>query len=193
MSVLELENGIVHTELAKINQELAPLNIYLDNWKFTSTHEVSYLLNKNLLDESERETVLRFYDTFLKQLMLETGVVSRDLLVLHPDDSYIDIHLQKFSTFHIHNDQEGRYVADGECIFGFVLPDRTQVKLTLQAGDYLNIPANTEHWFNLTKAKRLKTIRYFTFTKEWITEYTDRAIAPTFQLPELSANLAVAD
>ncbi len=182
-------NGTTYADLERINQALAPLNIKVDSWKSPSLNPVNYFINQNLLDEAERETVLQFYDRAFQQLLLENPIVSRDLLVLHPDDNYIDTHLQKFSSFHTHNDQEGRYIVDGECIFGFALPDNRQVKLTLHSGDYLRVPPHTEHWFTLTAAKRLKAIRYFTFTDEWTTEYTDRAIAPEFRTATPSPEL----
>jgi 1,2-dihydroxy-3-keto-5-methylthiopentene dioxygenase len=180
LSILEFTNGTTYADLESINQALAPLRIKVDNWETPSPNPVAHFIHQNLLDEAERETVLQFYDISFQQLLLENPIVSRDLLVLHADDSYIDTHLQKFSSFHTHNDQEGRYIVDGECIFGFALPDHRQVKLTLHSGDYLRVPPYTEHWFTLTAAKRLKAIRYFTFTDEWTTEYTDRAIAPEF-------------
>lgn len=197
MSILEFTNGTIYTDLERINQALAPLNIKVDSWESPPLNPVTHLISQNLLDEAEREAVLQFYDRAFQKLLLENPIVSRDLLVLHPEDSYIDTHLQKFSSFHTHNDQEGRYIVDGECVFGFALPDSSpdnspessQVKLTLHRGDYLRVPPYTEHWFTLTAAKRLKAIRYFTFTDEWTTEYTDRAIAPEFRASTPSPEL----
>jgi 1,2-dihydroxy-3-keto-5-methylthiopentene dioxygenase len=54
-----------------------------------------------------------------------------------------------------------------------VRPDGTQVELTVQAEDYINLPAHTEHWFDLTPSQRIKAVRYFTTTEGWVPEYTN--------------------
>jgi len=45
--------------------------------------------------------------------------------------------------------------------------------LTVQAEDYINLPANIEHWFELTRSQRIKAVRYFTTTEGWVPEYTN--------------------
>jgi 1,2-dihydroxy-3-keto-5-methylthiopentene dioxygenase len=65
---------------------------------------------------------------------------------------------------------------DGEGIFGFVCPDKTQMELTIQPEEYINVPAGTEHWFYLTPLRRIKAVRYFVDTSGWTPEYTDTAL-----------------
>jgi 1,2-dihydroxy-3-keto-5-methylthiopentene dioxygenase len=80
--------------------------------------------------------------------------------------------LAKFDKVHTHSDDEVRYIIDGEGIFGFVLPDGRQVELTVETGDYINVPADTEHWFHLTEKRRIKAVRYFTSAEGWVANYT---------------------
>ena len=56
------------------------------------------------------------------------------------------------------------------------MPDGSQIELTMQSEEYINIPAGTEHWFHLTASKQIKLLRYFTSTQGWTPEYTDTTI-----------------
>jgi 1,2-dihydroxy-3-keto-5-methylthiopentene dioxygenase len=84
--------------------------------------------------------------------------------------------LTKFDKVHTHADDEVRYIVAGEGIFGFVRPDGSQVELTVQPQEYINVPAGTEHWFLLTPARRIKAVRYFCGTDGWVPEYTGTQI-----------------
>ena len=41
----------------------------------------------------------------------------------------------------------------------------------------INVPANTEHWFEMRDSKRLKAVRYFIDTSGWAPVYTEREMA----------------
>ena len=62
-------------------------------------------------------------------------------------------------------------------LFGFVEPDGQQYLLEVTAGDYINVPANTEHWFEMKDCTRCKAVRYFIDTSGWTPLYTGRPLA----------------
>ncbi len=174
MAILRLENGQTLTDAAAIAAELAPLNIGLNAWS-TGT-SVQSLLAQQTLTEDEKEQVLVGLDHYFEQLKADLGYTSRDLIVLHPDVPNLDVMLAKFDKVHTHADDEVRYIVDGEGMFGFVRPDGSQVELTVQPGEYINVPAGTEHWFCLTPSRRVKAVRYFAGTDGWTPEYTGTPI-----------------
>lgn len=176
MAILKLENGTIHTNLNVITQELAPLNIQLYHWTLGDNPELQCLLAQDRLNEDETEQVLKTLDGYFDQLQRTAGYQLRDLIVRHPDMPNLDSLMAKFSKIHTHTDDEGRYIIDGEAIFGFVRPDSSQVELKVQAEDYIHIPAGTEHWFYLTQIKRVKAVRYFISTEGWTPQYTGRKI-----------------
>src|SRR4028118_610645 len=88
----------------------------------------------------------------------------------------LDSMVSKFNKCHIHAEDEVRYIVAGEGIFGFVRPDGSQVELTVQPEEFINVPANTEHWFYLTAARKIKAVRYFTTKEGWTPQYTDTEI-----------------
>ena len=176
MAILQLEDGTTYTQLSDIARELAPLNVQLNRWTVGEHPEVHQLLAKDALNEEEKEQVLQALDGYFEELKQSSGYESRDLIVLHPEVPNLDALLSKFSSCHYHTDDEVRYIVAGEGIFGFVRPDGSQVELTVQPEEYINVPANTEHWFCLTSSKRIKAVRYFTTTEGWVPQYTDSEI-----------------
>ncbi|MBU7582177.1 MAG: acireductone dioxygenase [Nostoc sp. TH1S01] len=176
MAILKLEDGKILTDINHITQELAPLNIQLNRWPVQENPELHHLLTQDSLNEDQKAQVLEFLDDYFKQLQQTAGYQSRDLIVLHPGIPDLDGFMTKFAQIHTHADDEVRYVIDGEAIFGFVRPDDSQVELTVQPEEYINVPAGTEHWFYLTPAQRVKAIRYFIDTAGWVPQYTGREI-----------------
>ena len=176
MAVLCLENGKNYTQLTDIQQRLNPLNISLNLWSVGDNPSLLNLLAKLALDEQEKEQVLQELDHYFRQLQESAGYQSRDLIVLHAHVPNLDNFLAKFELCHTHADDEVRYIIDGEGVFGFVCPDGSQMELTVQAEEYINVPAGTEHWFHLTANKRIKAVRYFSGTEGWTPEYTGTKI-----------------
>lgn len=176
MAIFKLENGTIINNLINIAQELVPLNIQINLWPITEHPELQSLLAQNHLKDEEKAQVLQTLDHYFEQLQQKFGYQSRDLVVIHPEIPDLDQLMAKFDKIHTHADDEVRYVIDGEAIFGFVRPDGSQVELTVQSGEYINIPAGTEHWFYLTPARRVKAVRYFITTEGWTPQYTNREI-----------------
>ena len=183
MAILRLEEGTIYTQVSDITRELAPLNIQLNHWPLGEDQEVHNLLKKDVLNDQEKEQLLDALDNYFQELKQTAGYQSRDLIVIHPDIPNLDVMLSKFDKCHTHDDDEVRYIIAGEGIFGFVLPDGSQVELTVQKEEYINVPANTEHWFYLTPEKRVKAIRYFISTEGWVPRYTGTEIR--FQLSKV--------
>lgn len=176
MAILQLEDGTTYTELDDLERELAPLNVQLNRWPVGDNPEIQALLAKDALSDEEKEQVLQSLDQYFEQLKISAGYQSRDLVVLHPEVPNLDTLLSKFDRCHYHADDEVRYIVAGEGVFGFVRPDGSQVEVTVQPEEYINVPANTEHWFYLTPSRRIKAVRYFTTTEGWVPQYTDSEI-----------------
>jgi 1,2-dihydroxy-3-keto-5-methylthiopentene dioxygenase len=173
MAILRLTDGTVYHDRAHIDRELAPLSIRLQSWPVGK--ELMGLLNQPQLSADDRSSVLNHLDHYFQQLK-NSGYQSRDMIDLHPDTPGLDEMLAKFDRCHTHAENEVRYVVAGAGIFGFVRPDQTQVELTVQAAEYINVPAGTEHWFHLTPSRRVVALRYFMSTSNWTPEYTDTPI-----------------
>jgi 1,2-dihydroxy-3-keto-5-methylthiopentene dioxygenase len=176
---LTLQDGKVLTDPGAIAPELAPLSIRLERWPTGGGPELAALLGKAALADAEKEQVLAALDGYFQQLRRDAGYKTRDLIVLHPELPGLEGMLAKFDRCHTHDADEVRYIIDGEGVFGFVRPDGSQVELLVSPGEYINVPAGTEHWFVLTPLRRIKAVRYFTTTEGWAPRYTGTAIRPS--------------
>ncbi|MEL6341868.1 MAG: cupin domain-containing protein [Myxococcota bacterium] len=167
-------NGGETSDLDIIAEKLAPLGVQLKGWP--TNPEVAALLAQAALSDDQKEIVLRGHDRYFAELQQSDGYQTRDLIVLHPGIPGLDQLLQKFDRPHTHDDDEVRYIIDGEGVFGFIYPDGSQARLTMHPGEYINVPKNTEHWFEVTDARRIKAVRYFTNTDGWTPRYTETQI-----------------
>ncbi|MBU2785845.1 cupin domain-containing protein [Acidithiobacillus ferriphilus] len=163
------------TDAAQIVTILAPLGITLQTIPVTGGCAAA-LLAQPQLDAEAQVALLTALDDVFQRLQREKGYQERDLVVLYPEHPQLPELNARFHRMHTHDDEEVRYIVDGEGVFGFVLEDGAQVELTVQAGDYVHIPADVEHWFRLNDAQRIKAVRYFSARGGWTPHYTDRAL-----------------
>lgn len=172
MPILEKANGELLTEMDDISDCLSPAGVSLESWPVIRSGEVGALLALPGLSGPEKEAVLSGHERYFERLRDSHGYQSRDLVVLSPETPGLDDLLSAFLRIHLHEDDEVRYILDGEGVFGFVLPDGEQVELLVQPGDFIRVPRNAEHWFHLTNSRRIKAVRYFTSTAGWVPVYT---------------------
>lgn len=173
MAILQLERGETLTDSVSIDDYLNRLGVQIDRWSLGEDRLTHSLLAQPRLDEVQKESVLRSLDHYFEAL---EGYEARDLIVLNPETPNLEELLAKFSRPHTHADDEVRYIVDGEGVFGFVCPDGSQMELTIQPEEYINVPPGTEHWFYLTSLRRIKAVRYFADTTGWTPDYTDTVI-----------------
>jgi 1,2-dihydroxy-3-keto-5-methylthiopentene dioxygenase len=169
---LRLESGTKITDLNDIRNYLSPLNIELSHWPIEKTEIVGPLLKADTLKDDEKEGLLRALDSRFEEQKKLYGYQTRDLVVLHSQIPNLEQMLSIFDKTHRHSDDEVRYIIDGSGIFGFILPEGEQVLLTVEAEEYIRVPANTEHWFVLDKNRRIKAVRYFTSREGWVANYS---------------------
>ncbi len=171
MAILQLDNGNTYQAASEIDPELAALNLQLQRWPVGDHPELLALLAAEQCDEQQQNLVLQHLSHYFQQLQAR-GYQSCDLMVIDPATPDLDKSMAKFQHPHTHADDEVRYVIAGAGVFGFVRPDGSQIELTVQAGEYIQVPAGTEHWFHLDTNRMIKAVRYFRDTAGWTPQYT---------------------
>ncbi|HEY9602948.1 MAG TPA: acireductone dioxygenase [Allocoleopsis sp.] len=178
MAILRLEDGTRYTNFNEIVSELESLQIQLKHLplgeKLASYHR---LLEQDILNARQKEQVLAAVDHYFIELKRTAGFQWRDLTVLHPGSPCLHALITHFDRCHTHADDEALYLLSGECIFGFVRPERTQIELIVQEQEYIRVPARTEHWFCPTASLQFKAVRYFITVGGWTPQYTDTQIS----------------
>ena len=167
-------DGKQTTDYPAIRARLARLGITLSSWPAPEGERANELLERASLNDAEKEELLLLVQDRFETLRREKGYTTRDMVVIHENIPGLADMLGKFDKVHYHTDDEVRYVLAGRGYFGFVEPDGGQFLLEVAAGDYINVPANTEHWFEMKDSKRIKAVRYFIDTSGWAPVYTER-------------------
>jgi len=176
MARMIFPDGKENSDLSFIQARLGKLGITLKRWPAPEDNRARALLDQQALNDAEKEELLKSVDNRFEELKRDKGYATRDMVVIHEAIPGLADMLAKFDKIHLHTDDEVRYILAGKGYFGFVEPDGKQFLLEVSAGDYINVPANAEHWFEMKDSKRIKAVRYFIDTKGWTPVYTQRAM-----------------
>jgi len=107
----------------------------------------------------------------LDTLKAQRGYVEQDIVELNPDTPGLDELCAKFEGEHLHTDDEVRYVLEGEGIFDLRSKDDRWMRVTVEPGDLLVVPANLHHRFLLTSRKHIRCVRLFKDSSGWVPHY----------------------
>lgn len=179
MAVLQLEDGTTYSDIRAIASQLAILNIELDRLPAIENPAVRELLAQDILNVTEKQQILAAFNSEFEQFKCTSGCQWCDLKVLHPGSPQIYALMTQSNRTHTHTDAEVLHILAGECVFGFVYSNGSQVQLMLQAEEYIKVPANTEHWFYLTPSLYWKAVQYYTTAQGWVPQYTNRKLKIT--------------
>ncbi len=174
MARMIFPDGKENTDFKFIEARLARLGIALKRWPAPDSPRARELLDRQALNDGEKEELLKLVDHRIAELRHDKGYRTRDMVVIHEGIPNLAELLAKFDKIHTHSDDEVRYILAGSGYFGFVEPDGGQFLLEVTAGDYINVPANAEHWFEMKGCTRCKAVRYFIDTSGWTPHYTGR-------------------
>ena len=115
----------------------------------------------------------------LDTLKAERGYVEQDEVELHPQMENLDQICAKFIDEHLHTDDEVRYVLEGEGIFDIRSVHDQWMRVVVEQGDLLVVPANLHHRFLLTERKHIRCVRLFKDSSGWVPHYRQHAPAST--------------
>ena len=111
----------------------------------------------------------------LDKLKSDRGYVEQDEVALRPDTENLDGICAKFADEHLHTDDEVRFVLEGEGIFDIRSTDDRWMRVTVETGDLIVVPANLHHRFFLTDRKEIRCVRLFKDSSGWVPHYRDAA------------------
>ncbi len=154
------------TDFNKIKSFLATHQIMIDQWEAATP----------LHAHSTQEEILSAYAHSLKPFMEKHGLETADVINVHPETENLMAIRQKFMKEHRHSDDEIRFFVDGEGIFWFHLDNGEVIAVTCSKGDFMSVPKNFRHWFDLHPNYFVKAIRIFSNIEGWVPHYTDSGI-----------------
>jgi len=105
------------------------------------------------------------------------GYVDQDEVSLSKETPNLDAVCAKFDKEHFHTLDEVRFVVDGEGVFDVRDTNDQWVRIEVNAGDLIIIPANKYHRFYLTSAKAIRCVRLFLNNEGWAPLYRQAEVA----------------
>lgn len=151
------------TDFKKIKEILNGHNILIEQWE----------ANTKLADDADQATILAAYSHELKPFMEKYGFETADVINVNPSTPNLQAIREKFMKEHRHSDDEIRFFVDGEGIFWFHLDNGEVIAVTCTAGDFMSVPKNFRHWFDLHPNYFVKAIRIFSNMEGWVPLYTN--------------------
>jgi 1,2-dihydroxy-3-keto-5-methylthiopentene dioxygenase len=153
-------------DLNQIKEKLNHYGVFLAKWE----------ASKPLHNDSTKDEILAAYSHELKPFMEKNGYVTADVINVHPKTENLLAIREKFMKEHTHSEDEIRFFVDGEGVFWFHFEDGEVYNVVCKAGDFISVPKNYKHWFDLHPNYFVKAIRIFSNIEGWIANYTNSQI-----------------
>ena len=153
--------------------DIDEISRFLDQFGIWYRHsEVS----NQLSDDSDEAEILAAYAEPIRQLEAEGGYVTADVIDIKPDTPNLEAMLSKFDKEHWHDEDEVRFVVQGRGLFHINPQDGPVFSIQVDAGDMINVPRGTHHWFHLCDERAIRCIRLFQDPSGWTPHYTDTGV-----------------
>ena len=111
------------------------------------------------------------YRSAVDTLKTARGYVEEDIVELEPSTPNLDAICAKFVDEHHHDEDEVRFVLEGEGIFDIRSDDDRWMRVVVERGDLIVVPAGRHHRFLLTDSKRIRCVRLFRDRSGWVPHY----------------------
>lgn len=111
------------------------------------------------------------YEPALRELCARGGYTARDEVSLSSSTPNLSTLLDKFKDEHLHDEDEVRFVLQGEGVFDLRSKDDRWMRATVTAGDVLVVPKGLYHRFFLTEACSIRCVRLFQDPTGWKPHY----------------------
>ena len=118
--------------------------------------------------------------------MNKNGYAVADVINVHPKTENLLAIREKFMKEHTHSEDEIRFFVDGLGKFWFHLDNEEILCVTCERGDFMSVPKNFRHWFDLAPGYFVKAIRIFSNMEGWVPNYTGSGIDQNYNKIENS-------
>lgn len=168
LAVYDQEGRLLETtrDYEDIRKRLASLGIIFERWN----------TDKELPWSATQEEVLQAYKEDVERIVNQYGFKSIDVVSLTPEHPKREELRNMFLSEHTHSDFEVRFFVDGCGTFYLHIGDKVYVVLC-EKGDFISVPANTKHWFDMGTRPFFKAIRFFSIPEGWVANFTGSDIS----------------
>ncbi len=150
----------------EIAEFLEPYGIYFEHWD----------VEGRIGPDASNEEILAAYAPEIQRLKEKGGYVTADVINVTPDLEGLDALLDKFSKEHTHSEDEVRFTVKGGGIFHIHPANGPVFAIQVESGDLINVPKDTQHWFDLCSDKTIRCIRLFLDPAGWAPHYVEQSV-----------------
>jgi 1,2-dihydroxy-3-keto-5-methylthiopentene dioxygenase len=111
------------------------------------------------------------YAAPIAKLKQERGYIEQDIVELAPTTPNLETICAKFVDEHYHDEDEVRFVLEGEGIFDIRSRDDRWMRVVVERGDLIVVPKDRHHRFMLTEHKTIRCVRLFQDKSGWTPHY----------------------
>ena len=159
----------------EIAEFLAPYGIWYEQWPVTERVGTMRRATRSWLPTSAEIEILKE----------RGGFTTADVVSVCPDTPDLEVMLDKFRREHTHDEDEVRFTVQGRGVFHVHGDDDTVFAIEVEAGDLINVPRGTRHWFNLCADRTIRCIRLFQDRSGWTPHYVEGSSLHESYLPGL--------
>jgi 1,2-dihydroxy-3-keto-5-methylthiopentene dioxygenase len=145
----------------EINDFLRPYGIWHERWD----------VEGRIGPEATSDEILAAYAPEIERLKAAGGYVTADVINVTPETPNLQAMLDKFNKEHTHSEDEVRFIVKGRGIFHVNPVSAPVFAIEVEAGDLINVPAGTRHWFDLCADRTIRAIRLFLDPSGWTPNY----------------------
>lgn len=157
------------TDPAVIASLLKPAGIRFEQWKPSAPVAAG----------AAPEAILAAYRADVDRIVADNGFATVDVISVNADTPDKAALRMKFLSEHLHTEDEVRFFVDGRGLFYLHVGDKVYSVLC-EKGDFISVPANVCHWFDMGSEPVLAAIRFFNNTDGWVAHYSGDTIANHF-------------
>lgn len=129
------------------------------------------VLEKNGVYYQRIDTSPALYREPVDRVKAERGYIEEDIIELGPETPNLEAICAKFVAEHFHDDDEVRFVLEGEGIFDIRSNEDQWMRVLVEKGDLIVVPKDRHHRFLLTDSRRIRCVRLFKDTNGWVPHY----------------------
>jgi len=159
------------TDAQEICEFLKPFGIWYETWD----------VEGRIGAEATSEEILAAYAPEIERLKRAGGFVTADVINVSPETPGLDAMLAKFSKEHTHSEDEVRFTVRGSGVFHIHPKNGPVFAIQVESGDLINVPAGTQHWFDLCNDRTIRCIRLFQDQSGWTPNYVENSVHEKYQ------------
>jgi len=167
---------------------MARIRIQDENREITGTQEICEFLKPfglwyekwdvagRIGAEATNDEILTAYAPEIERLKKSGNFVTADVINVSPETPNLDAMLAKFAKEHTHSEDEVRFTVKGSGVFHIHPPGGPVFAIQVESGDLINVPAGTQHWFDLCNDRTIRCIRLFQDASGWTPHYVEGSV-----------------